>query len=88
MKRYVLCGKYFQDRESAFRYMKEIFGFPGYAGHNLDALWDLLRDEPDRDIEITQARFIVRQMGDYGISLLDLFGDLQAIEGFNIHIYW
>lgn len=88
MKRYVLCGKHFQDRESAYLYMKKIFGFPDYMGHNLDALWDVLMEEPDRDIEIDQARLVVRQMGEYGVALLDLFGDLQAIEGFNIHIYW
>lgn len=88
MKRYVLSGEKFRDRESAFAYMREVFGLPDYTGKNLDALWDVLLDEPGRDIEINEARRIVAQMGDYGLAILDLFGDLQAIEGFNIHFYW
>lgn len=88
MKRYVLSGQNFTDREQAYAYIIDIFDFPSYTGHNLDALWDVLLDNPGRDIEIDDARRIVDQLGDYGLSLLDLFGDLQAKEGFNIHIYW
>lgn len=88
MNRYVLRGAAFTSREAAYDYMADVFDFPSYAGKNLDALWDLLHDKPGSEIEIADAREIPEQLGDYGLKLLDVFGDLQREEGFSVHLYW
>lgn len=87
MNRYVLNGTSFTSCEAAYSYMQQIFRWPDYVGHNLDALWDMLQDLRGVEIEINEARAIPEQLGDYGLRLLDVFGDLQR-EGYSIHIYW
>ncbi|MDY6085124.1 MAG: barstar family protein [Peptoniphilaceae bacterium] len=88
MNRYVLCGSAFTSRDEAYRYMAELFDFPEGAGRNLDALWDLLHDKPGSEIEIADAREIPQNLGEYGMKMLDVFGDLQREEGFSVHIFW
>lgn len=88
MNRYVLNGAAFTSREAAYSYMQQIFRWPDYVGHNLDALWDMLQDLRGVEIEINEARAIPEQLGDYGLRLLDVFGDLQREEGYSVHIYW
>lgn len=88
MNRYVLSGSAFETRDKAYEYMREIFDFPSYMGENLDALWDVLYELTGSEIEINNARAIPGQLGDYGLQILDVFGDLQREEGFSVHIYW
>lgn len=88
MKYYILFGDRFLSREEAYAYLARVFDFPSSFGANLDALWDVLTDIKDCEIEINNAREIPRLMGDYGLKMLDLFGDL-AKEGYmNVTINW
>lgn len=88
MNLYRLNGEKFLSREKAYDYMGEVFRFPKYFGKNLDALWDLLTFEENLYIYIENARLIPRNLGDYGLNILDLFGDLAKIEGNKIEITW
>lgn len=88
MKRFELNGLKFTSREEAYRYMREVFEFPEYFGNNLDALWDELSFSKDMFIEIRNARAIAKQLGEYGLKILDIFGDLDEIEGIIVFIKW
>ena len=89
MKEYILEGKEFINKSEAYKYMKEIFGFRDYFSENLDALWDSLYMDFDNSmITIIDARFIVQNLDDYGLSILDVFGDLQKLGDYKISIYW
>lgn len=88
MKKYKLDGKNFKSRKGIYDYMEGVFEFPEYFGKNLDALWDLLSFEKDLRIEIENAREIPRNLGDYGLNILDVFGDLDDIEGNVVTIKW
>ncbi len=88
MNRYVLEGSAFTSREAAYHYIDQVFNLDTSTEHHLDALWDVLYEKCGAEIEIDDARDIPRQLGSYGLRLLDVFGDLQREEGFNVHIYW
>lgn len=87
MNTYWLDGKNFKDKSKAYSEMIRSFGFPDWFGRNLDASWDLMTSLEPSEIHIDHAREIVRNLGDYGLTLLDLFGDLEE-EGYRIHIHW
>lgn len=89
MKIYKLDGNEFNTRDDAYEYMAKELNLPEYFGNNLDALWDSLSmlDETE-EIQIVNAREIPRQLGDYGLNILDVFGDLEEVDGINIKIYW
>lgn len=86
--KYLIDGNYFVSREDGYDYLVEVFNFPDYFGHNLDALWDILSFEKDLEIEILHGRMILKNLGEYGIRILDVFGDLNEIDGNAVKIYW
>lgn len=83
-----LDGAMFVSKEAAFDIFEEQFELPEYAGRNLDALWDELTEYEFSPIVIVRARQIVSNLGDYGIKILDLFGDLQDEGLQKVTIYW
>lgn len=85
---YILDGNCFKSREETYQYISKELNFPDYFGNNLDALWDILSFERDLEIKIINGRDIVRNLGEYGIKILDVFGDLQNLEGNKITILW
>ncbi len=89
MKEYILDGKEFTNKTISYNYMKKVFKFPSYFSNNLDALWDTLYfGYRDCKIIIQDARFIVQNLDDYGLSILDVFGDLQKVEDYKVSVYW
>ncbi|EGY80451.1 barstar family protein [Peptoniphilus indolicus] len=87
MKKYIVDGNEFATRESAYNHLTKVFGFSDSFGNNLDALWDELTDLEDVVIEIKNAREIPRALEEYGLKILDVFGDLYD-EGIEVKIYW
>lgn len=88
MKKFILMGEDFVNRNKAYEHMDEVFNFPQSFGDNLDALWDVLSMEENLDVEIVDARLIPRNLGDYGLNILDVFGDLGKMNDNNIKIIW
>lgn len=88
MKRFILMGEEFVDREKAYEHMDQVFKFPQSFGNNLDALWDILSMEENLDVEIVDARLIPRNLGDYGLNILDVFGDLSLMNDNKIELKW
>lgn len=88
MKRYVLDGANFTGRTKAYDYMKKTLEFSDYFGNNLDALWDSVGDIKDAEIVIENARMIYRNLGEYGLKILDVFEDLKEKEHLQIKITW
>lgn len=88
MKRFILMGEEFVDREKAYEHMDQVFQFPQSFGDNLDALWDILSMEENLDVEIVDARLIPRNLGDYGLNILDVFGDLSEMNDNKIELKW
>lgn len=86
--RYLIDGNYFVSKENGYDYLVEVLDLPDYFGYNLDALWDELSFKGDLEIEIINGRKIFKNLGEYGIKILDVFGDLNEIEGNNIRILW
>lgn len=87
MKRYIIDGNEFVTRESGYNHLTKVFGFSESFGNNLDALWDELTELEDVEIVIENAREIPRLLEDYGLKILDVFGDLYD-EGIELKIYW
>lgn len=88
MRYYILFGECFSSRDDTYVYLRRVFSFPDTFGNNLDALWDSLTDLKGSEIQIVNARHIIEQMGDYGMKILNVFGDL-ALEGYcNVTINW
>lgn len=52
MRKVLLDGNVLADRNTAHRYLKVMLEFPEYYGENLDALYDMLTDLADVEIEI------------------------------------
>lgn len=88
MKKCILMGEDFVNRDKAYKHMDEVFNFPQSFGDNLDALWDVLSMEENLDVEIVDARLIPRNLGDYGLNILDVFGDLGKMNDNKIKIIW
>lgn len=88
MKKYILDGYEFTTRADSYKYMKSELDFPSYFGENLDALWDVLTEFRDVCIVINNARQIPKQLGGYGLKILDIFGDLNGDSGVNVKMYW
>lgn len=88
MENFIIDGKYFETKEKAYKYMKSVFEFPEYFGNNLDALWDLLDEMENYKVDILNARCIPEYLEDYGLKILDVFGDLQEREDIEINIFW
>lgn len=88
MKKYILDGKEFTTRDRAYKYMARVLGFNEFFGSNLDALEDSLWDLSGSEIDLVRARLVPRNLGDYGLSILDVLADGQKKYDINLNIYW
>lgn len=87
MRYYIDCQQC-SDQECFYRTMQKTFQLPEYMGYNLDALWDLLMDQPPMEIVLENARCLIDYLDDYGRMALDLFGDLDRESGYQVLMRW
>lgn len=73
---YILDCRQMQGKKKAHAYIAENLFFPAYYGHNLDALYDCLREMPEAHI-ILQCPDALGEEG-YGIALKKTFYDAAA----------
>jgi len=83
-KNIVLDGKKFTSKEVFHDIMVKEFELPSYYGRNLDALWDVLSEKNELSVLIMNAQGIEENLGAYGKSVLKVFDDLNALEGFKV----
>lgn len=88
MEKYVIDGSAFESKKEFYDYLGEALDLPEYAGDNLDALWDILRDRKDQEIVIEKARYIPIHLNQYGMAILDVFGDLDGENGMVVNLKW
>lgn len=88
MKKYILNGDSFKSRQEAYEHISQVLEFPNYFGKNLDALWDLLSERTDQEILIENARSIPNYLDQYGLAILDVFGDMDGKQGMLVRIKW
>ncbi|MDO5718894.1 MAG: barstar family protein [Tissierellia bacterium] len=82
MRRISLDGKMMTDKENTHIYLKEKLELPDYYGNNLDALWDLLSFESrPTEIQIINISMILKNLGDYGYSLIEVFSEVNHEGG-------
>ncbi len=86
MKKIRLNGAKMEDVAAAHAYLKRKLELPDYYGENLDALWDCLStDQEAKRITIINRDNILRNLGEYGVRLLDLFEEV-AKENHHIEV--
>ena len=83
MNKIILDGRDYTSKEAFHKDMKSKFDFPDFYGENLDALWDLLSEKNSLDIEIKHSSDLIKNLGDYGKQIINLFIDLGE-EGFTV----
>ncbi|WP_103981858.1 barstar family protein [Helcococcus massiliensis] len=83
MNKIILDGRDYTSKEAFHKDMKKKFNFPDFYGENLDALWDLLSEKNALNIEIKHSSDLIKNLGDYGKQIIDLFTDLRE-EGFTV----
>ncbi len=79
LKTYIVDGQRMTSREQAHAYLQEVLALPAWYGKNLDALYDCLTSLPACEIRLRNAD-AVRQMGEYGQKLLNVFRDAAAAD--------
>jgi ribonuclease inhibitor len=74
-----LQGAALLDKQQLHEEIARQLALPDYYGENLDALWDVLSTwhEP-LQIFVAESDRLVRQLGDYGESVLQLLQDAEA----------
>jgi ribonuclease inhibitor len=86
MKEIRLNGEKMLDKASTHAYLKLKLSLPDYYGGNLDALWDCLTaDFSSKKITIYNPAAIVKNLGAYGESLIEMFQQ-AAKENENIKV--
>ena len=85
--KYILDFNKFDLKADFHKEMKETFDFPEYYGNNLDALWDLLIENRELEIDVLNRNSIITNLGDYGRSIVRLFEDLNDREGYKINFF-
>lgn len=79
MKKIYLDGSKMTSRFEFHEYMKIKLGLSKTYGENLDALWDELSSRTDEIFIILYNEDSLKNyLGDYGLSIIDLFVDLDA----------
>lgn len=70
----------FDERNGFYRQVADQLGFPDYSGHNLDALWDSLRDVPGRMALIIDWRPFMITEPDYADRVREVLAERAAVE--------
>lgn len=74
-----LDGREIESKEQLHCRIKTQLDLPDYYGENLDALWDLLSSESDELlIRLIHQEDMIRSMGEYAESFLELLQDLKT----------
>ena len=58
MEKIILDGGKMTDKAAAHEHIADMMGFPEWDGNNLDALWDLLSEGVEREIELINSAVI------------------------------
>ncbi len=81
MKTTRLNGILMNTPEIAHAYLKRRLRLPGYYGHNLDALWDILStDSRPRQVQLINRDAMLAALGQYGRSLIGVFVEAAAVN--------
>lgn len=78
MEKIILDGAKMTDKTAAHEHIAEMMGFPQWYGNNLDALWDMLSERDEAEIELTATAAMLSALGTYGCRLLSCFFDAAA----------
>jgi len=71
---FVIDGRNMTARRAAHEEIAKALSFPGYYGHNLDALYDMLSTF-EGTAKLAHAAEMLNSLGGYGCSLLKTFFD-------------
>lgn len=82
---YIIDAKTYNNKKEFHLGMKNIFDLDEYYGENLDALWDMLNEFDDIEIKILNSKFFEKNLGEYGIDILNLFKDIRG-NGISVYI--
>lgn len=75
----IINGLEMTTKERAHEYLKDMLGFPEYYGNNLDALCDLLNEKTiPVEIKLINSKAMIKLLGSYGNSILDVFKDVSV----------
>ena len=81
---YLIDAGGFSSREAAHRVMQDTFWDGGYAGRNLDALYDVLTSiRRDAEVRISGISSARAQIGEYADAILAVF---YAASARNAHL--
>ena len=86
MEKIILDGGKMTDRAAAHEYIAEMMAFPEWYGNNLDALWDMLSEGGEREIELINSAAMLNSLGSYGCRLLQCFFDAAAEDEIKFNI--
>jgi len=78
MEKIILDGTKMCDKTAAHEHIAEMMGFPQWYGNNLDALWDMLSERDEANIELTGTAAMLSALETYGCRLLSCFFDAAA----------
>ncbi|QVK17623.1 barstar family protein [Mycoplasmatota bacterium] len=71
-----LDGNELTTKNKFHDYLKHNISLPDYYGNNLDALWDILCSYSEKlHIIIYNKKQLIKNLGDYGNSIIELFED-------------
>lgn len=85
---YFLDARKMTTKEEAYAYLQEALHLPDYLSTNLDSLWDILGDKEKSLFVILHGRLLYRNLSEYGLKILDLFGDLHQEGLHEVVLYW
>ena len=86
MEKIILDGGKMTEKAAAHEHIAEAMAFPEWYGNNLDALWDLLSEGVEREIELINSTAMLNALGAYGCRLLQCFFDAAADGGIKFTI--
>lgn len=86
MEKIILDGAKMTEKAAAHEHIAEALAFPEWYGNNLDALWDLLSEGNEREIELINSAALLNALGSYGCRLLQCFFDAAADGGIKFNI--
>ena len=86
MEKIILDGGKMTEKAAAHEHIAEAMAFPEGYGNNLDALWDLLSEGVEREIELINSAVMLNALGAYGCRLLQCFFDAAADGGIKFNI--
>ena len=76
MEKIILDGREMTCKRRLHIYLEDKLGFPDYYGKNADALYDCLVEFcKDKSIEIINTDRMLKNLGDYGFIILNVFED-------------